>query len=114
MKIVTPGDYSALRAALTEAGAGCSALSFERDGDGGGSGGTDTIGKSSKGGKSAEATATAEGRVVLDAFGTHDGGVDRGLSHDEQCGYQAIIFVPSHDRWSTGLKHALLCGSVVL
>jgi len=108
-----------LRSAITEAGAGCDPLSFETS-------------PSSEGG-------TSDGHNVINAFGTHDNGVDHGLSHEEQCKHQvwyhtfaanhtvtdrhcsndcgaaqAIVFIPSHDRWSTGLKHALLCGSVVL
>ena len=92
MKIVTPGDYSSLRRAVTEAG-GCDAISFEGQNSG---------------------TGAAQPNAVLNAFGTHDDGIDRGLSHEQQCGHQAVVFIPSHDRWSTGLKHALLCGSVVL
>ena len=92
VKIVTPGDYSSLRAAITEAGSGCSPVSFESDdkhsgGDGDGAG----------------AGTGDGGRMVLNAFGTHDGGVDRGLSHEEQCAHQVRVWVDGWMDWMGGL-----------
>lgn len=62
LKIVTSGDYSSLRRAVTEAG-GCRPVSNE-------------------------GVVKSTPIVSINAFGTHDGGIDQGLSHSEQCAHQ--------------------------